>query len=505
MQARNLRSRRHFLRLTILGAAGTAVLAACAPAAAPTPTAAPKPAEPAKPAATTAPAEKPAAATAAPAATPTQAAAATAKPEAKPTAQVGVAKSTGPVSLAFDTFRGTQFGPSGWAEKMSKDFKAKFPNVTVEARVIPYDGQQYPKQYAMFAAGTLGDIFSFDPSHWEFYRAVNQGIVRALDDYIAADKFDLTQFFEPFVNLQKFKGKIWGLPNWGWSGHDGFLLNKVVFDQAGLKIPDYNSPSYTLDDIYQAAVKLTKMGAGGRYERFGINLSLGAIGVTIYARTFGGDILNPEGNKCTVASDPAAVKGLRFIYDLSQKEKVVALPGGFEGNTNDLFVSGRVAMLHAGSVSMTPINKMKQDPSVFQMKAILFPKRADGKRPSQMRGGTWQVGAKSKNPEWAWEFVKFITNRDNMLAFNVLGGEGALTRPDILDDKFFTDNPNFAVYKENLLTAMPAIVPANFRGTEYEDTFANAHAELYLGKIGFDEGVKKLNDAVQRVLDKPAA
>ena len=37
-----------------------------------------------------------------------------------------------------------------------------------------------------------------------------------------------------------------------------------------------------------------------------------------------------------------------------------------------------------------------KDPNVVKMKAILFPKRSDGKYPSQTRGGTWQVGSKSK-------------------------------------------------------------------------------------------------------------
>jgi ABC-type glycerol-3-phosphate transport system substrate-binding protein len=121
-----------------------------------------------------------------------------------------------------------------------------------------------------------------------------------------------------------------------------------------------------------------------------------------------------------------------------------------------------------------------------------------------LRGGTWNINAKSPQPQSSWEFIKHITNRENMLRMNTEGGEGALTRPDIMNDPYFTQNENFQVYLENLLTALPAIVPANFRGFEYEDTFSQNHAELYLGKIGFDEGLKKMNDAVQRVLEKPA-
>ena len=75
--------------------------------------------------------------------------------------------------------------------------------------------------------------------------------------------------------------------------------------------------------------------------------------------------------------------------------------------------------------------------------------------------------------------------------------------PDIMDDPYFS-HPGFRPYLDNLLTAIPAVVPENGRGTEFEQTINQSWAETYLGKIGFDEGMKKLHEAVQKVLDKPA-
>ncbi len=71
-----------------------------------------------------------------------------------------------------------------------------------------------------------------------------------------------------------------------------------------------------------------------------------------------------------------------------------------------------------------------------------------------------------------------------------------------MDDPFFND-PNFTPYKETLLKGQPNVVPANARGTELQDAFAQAHQVMYLGKVGFEQGLKDLNDALQRVLDKP--
>jgi len=109
----------------------------------------------------------------------------------------------------------------------------------------------------------------------------------------------------------------------------------------------------------------------------------------------------------------------------------------------------------------------------------------------------------SKNPDAAWKFIQTLTNHDGILTFNTIGGNGALTRPDIMNDPYFS-LPAFQPYLENLIVAMPAIVPANGRGTEFETTVGQTWAEMYLGKVAFDAGTKNLNDAVQRVLSEQA-
>lgn len=483
-----LLSRRRVLVLSALAVAGAA-LSACggsagqAPASAPAPTAA-KPAAvatsaPAASAPTTAPASGgAAAATAAPAA----AAAASGK-------------------LAWDTFRGVG---TPWPDDRIKAFTAANPGWSVEFRPIPVPNSQqdaYPKMYAMYAAGTLGDVFAFDPSHWEFFRAVPKGLLRPIDDFISQDRFDLAQFYPPFIDLQKLNGKIWGLPSWGWSGQDGLVYNQVVLQEAGIKEPDYNSPDWTMDNIRDMVKKLTKMGSGGAYDRYGATLAWGAAGATIFSRAYDNpDFYDPTKSRIT---DPQVTKAFKWAQDMAQTDKSIALPGAFQGAAEDLFASGKLAIINGGSLNVFNAQKAIKDPSKAVVKAALFPKRQDGKRPSQMRGGTWNVGSKSKNPEAAWKFIQILDNKEGTLKFNTIGGNGALVRPDIMDDQYFS-HPGFKPFLENLLTAMPAVVPGNGRGTEFEQTINQTWGELYLGKVDFDSGIKKLNDAVQRVLDEPA-
>jgi ABC-type glycerol-3-phosphate transport system substrate-binding protein len=165
--------------------------------------------------------------------------------------------------------------------------------------------------------------------------------------------------------------------------------------------------------------------------------------------------------------------------------------------------SGKLSILQGGSLNVFNVQKAIKDEKAVVVRAALFPKRKDGKRPSQLRGGTWNIGSKSKNPEAAWKFIQLLSNREGTLKFNTIGGNGALVRPDIMSDPYFS-HPGFKPYLENLFSAMLCVVPENGRGTEFEQTINQSWAETFLGKIGFDDGMKKLNDAVQKVLDKPA-
>jgi ABC-type glycerol-3-phosphate transport system substrate-binding protein len=355
--------------------------------------------------------------------------------------------------------------------------------------------------YAMFAAGTLGDVFAFDPSHWEFYRAVPKGLLRPIDDYVKDAKYDLGQFYAPFIEMQKWQGKLWGLPSWGWSGQDGWIYNEVHLQEAGIKPPDQNSPEWTMDAMREQAKKLTKMGSGGAYDRYGASLALGAAGATVYARAF--DQPDFHDGKKAMITDPNVIKGFKWVQDMAQTDKSLALPGAFQGDTVGLMASGKLSILQGGSLNVFNVQKAIKDEKAVVVRAALFPKRKDGKRPSQMRGGTWNIGAKAKSPDAGWTFIQTLSNKEGTLKFNTIGGNGALVRPDIMDDPYF-GHPGFKPYLENLLTAMPATVPANGRGTEFEQTINQTWAETYLGKVGFDEGMKKLQDAVQKVLDRPA-
>jgi len=404
-----------------------------------------------------------------------------------------------PEKIVWSTFRGGADGGK-WRQMQIDRYQAKFPRTKVDLQVLTQD---YPKQFALAAAGSLGDVYAWDPSHWVFYDAINRRVIRPVDEYLKRDKFDLGQFYKPFNEYQRWDGKTWGLPSWGWTGHDGLLYNTELAQQAGVTFPDPKSAQWTMQSLYDIVVRLNRLvsPAGG----FALSTTLpGAIAVTIFCRAGNGDNLSADGKK-SLLLDAKNKEAMRWVYDLAHKEKAVATPGRYEGNVGDLFMNGKVAMEQAGSLSVFTRNKANTG-GQLKFKSVLFPKRQDGKRPSQLRGGTWNVGVESagtRSPDAAWELIKLITDREGALTLNTIGGEGALVRPDIMTDAYFAD-PNFKVYLENFENAMVHIVPSNFRGQEFETTVNDSGLPWYKGEVGMDDGLRTWNEAIQRVLDQPA-
>src|SRR3954453_7084867 len=195
----------------------------------------------------------------------------TAAPGAAPAAggSSAAAPSADTINLKWDTFRGPG---TGWNEERIKTFQEADPKVAIEFRPLTGATQQdnYGKMYAEFAAGDLGDIVAFDPSHFHFWRAIDKKIIMPIDDLVQADNTDLKQWYDRFMSLQFRDGKQYGLPSWGWAGYDTLVTNANHFKEAGIDIPDPKSHDTTMDSVAEWAHQLYKPN-----ERFGLAITPG--------------------------------------------------------------------------------------------------------------------------------------------------------------------------------------------------------------------------------------
>ncbi|HMN30810.1 MAG TPA: extracellular solute-binding protein [Caldilineaceae bacterium] len=411
--------------------------------------------------------------------------AACAAPVAAPQGSGGeaAAPSGGKVHLKWDTFRGPG---TGWNEERIESFVKDHPNIEIEFRPLTGATQQdnYGKMYAQFAAGDLGDICAFDPSHFHFWRAINGNIICPIDDLVAADNTDLKQWFDQFMELQRYQGQLFGLPSWGWAGFDSFVINAVHFEEAGIELPDPTGHDTSMATYAEWAHQLHQEGS----DRFSLNLTWGE-----------------EGTKSLLLDDAGSQEGLRWAYKLSVEDKILPAQASFE-NIDSAVAEGKVSMNWAGSLNVRNVKRAIQDETVAKAHQGLLPTDKNGKFPSQIRGGTWNILKQSAHPTEAFEFIKHITNTEGSFSFNLVAGQGAFVRPDVVD-LLIKEDPVHEWFIPNLENGIKAHAPANSRGREYTDAVTQWMTLMMDPNqpVPFEQGLEDLHTNIQMVLDMPAA
>ncbi len=404
-------------------------------------------------------------------------------------------------NLIWDTFHGIG---SGWNEERIETFEEMYPSVKIEVRPLVSVSQQesYDKMYAMHAAGDLGDICAFDPSHFYFWRAINANIILPLDELMDADGLNLGEWFTQFIEMQRYQGRIYGLPSWGWSGKDAFAINLHHFEELGIEPPEPTAYDISMDTIGEWARRFYQAGAGpGEVERYGIACVFGEAGLPIL-RAFGGEYINEEGTKSLVLEDGAR-EALKWLYDLYVLDRVAPAPGALAGGNQTGWAHGRLTMSNVGFLSLINHGKAIQDASVAKLGNMFLP-LYNGNIPFQIRGGTWNVHVSTKAPEAAYLFIKHITGREGTVGFNLVGNNGALTRPDVIPI-LRGANPIYGWFVDRLEQGIGIHQPANSRGCEFTDAAAQWQAKMMdpHQPVPFEQGLQELHDNIQRVLDMP--
>ena len=306
----------------------------------------------------------------------------------------------------------------------------------------------------------------------------------------------MTQWFEQFIGLQVFQGKQYGLPSWGWAGQDTMVLNALHFEQEGIELPDPVGYETTMETYAEWARKFYKEG-----ERFGLGIGYDEGHLVTATRAFNGDLINADGTKCLLLEDQNAQAALRWIYDLAVTDKVLPSTTDLE-NKDSAMLEGKLTMNWGGSLNMRNFKRDIKDEAVAKASQGLLPLRTDGKAPSQIRGGTWNILKASEHPQEAFQFLKHITSTEGCYSFNLVAGQGAFVRPDVVDELIKQDGVH-EWFIPNLQNGIPAHAPANSRGREYTDACTQWATLLFDANqpVEFEQGLQDLHDNIQAVLD----
>ena len=299
-------------------------------------------------------------------------------------------------------------GQKAGLDQIIADYTAATGN-KAEIQVITWD-QYWTLLEAGASGGDMPDVFWMHSNEVQKY--MENDILMDLTDRIASsEKLEMDKFPEDIKNLYSWNGKTYAIPK----DVDTIALfyNKTMFDEAGLSYPD---DSWTWDDFYDAAVKLTKED-GSQYGT-AMNPSNEQDGWMNIIYSMGGKVLTDD-KKASGFDDPNTIKAMEFVQKLVDNVMPPATTMA-ETGTDVLLGSGKIAMLSQGSW-MVPQFKEHEYISENCDVAVLPKDPTTGNRVSLYNGLGWAVSAKTKNPDAAWQLVEWFGTKDMQLKQAQLG------------------------------------------------------------------------------------
>lgn len=263
---------------------------------------------------------------------------------------------------------------------------------------------------ASASGGDMPDVFWMHSNNSQMY--MSNDILLKLDDYIAdSDKIDMANYMPEITELYTWEDSYYGIPK----DYDTIALwyNKTMFDEAGLSYPD---STWTWDDMYDAAVKLTK-DDGSQYG-FCANPSNDQDTYYNMIYSMGGYVVNDD-HTASGYDDPNTLKAMNYMGKLVQD----ACPDPTtmsETGTDVMMQSGTVAMIMQGSwmtAGFMDNEYMTENCDV----AILPYDATTGIRASICNGLGWSAYAGTDRPDDCWKLLEWFGSEEMQLKQAELG------------------------------------------------------------------------------------
>jgi multiple sugar transport system substrate-binding protein len=292
-------------------------------------------------------------------------------------------------------------------DKWAADFMAANPDVRIDHQTVP---QEYvTKIQTLFAAGTPADIYRYLQEVTPIITVADKNMHLQLDDFVAADSYDIDDFRPDAIALYVWEDKLYALPRD--YGNQNIYYNIDLFEEAGVALPTANweDREWNFETFLDAATNLTKR-EGDRATQWGFLVNRAQRPWASWLYCNGGGLVHMDDRGVATESamtDEASVEALQFVQDLMHVHQVAPTPdleselGGF-----DLFASGRVAMMVNNPSAVNRYRTIE----AFRWDVATLPIGKAERRGTGGGGTGWAAAAATAAPEWAWRFIAHISS-----------------------------------------------------------------------------------------------
>ncbi len=205
----------------------------------------------------------------------------------------------------------------------------------------------------------------------------------------------------------EYNGRLYSVANLLIPNPDALYYNLDMFNTAGLPYP---SDQWTLEDMKEAAIRLTRHGPDGNVNQWGIEFHRFFIWDLI--RMNGGKLVSDDGTYAPF-DDPAVYEALQWLADIDLVHEAIAWnPYEYAG----AFTEGYAGM----HIMWTNLTYGLRNSATWDWDIAPIPAGKLGSI-GTFKGNPVVIPVNAKNKEAAWEFMKFLGGEE---AQYIYGREG---------------------------------------------------------------------------------
>lgn len=278
-------------------------------------------------------------------------------------------------------------------------FKSAYPNIKID--LVPRIDDQ--KILTAAASRSLPDVLWLgraDVSQW-----AARGVLRAVDELVQRDKFDLTRFYQAAQDEVKYDNKTFGIPQFMTAR--GLYVNTDALQEAGTTIQSFDPGKW--EQLTEIAPKLVKK-SGDKIDRWGFDHKMQPQSGWLWqwGLANGGKFISDDLKKVSF-NDPKIAEALDWGVKNYQAQ------GGYQAyqaasstwQGDEQFARGLVAMTMYENFLLGIIARTVPELNF----TVLAPRKRNGGQNdwlSYTGGNAWTLTSGTKDNDAAWAFITFM-------------------------------------------------------------------------------------------------
>jgi multiple sugar transport system substrate-binding protein len=369
--------------------------------------------------------------------------------------------------------------------------------IKVTHREMPQDtGRYFDQLRTEFQAGG-GDIDVIGGDViWPAQFAANGWILDLSDRFTDADAF-----LPGPIQSNTYDGKVWGVP---WYTDAGLLYyRRDLLEQSG-----FSGAPATWEELKEMALK-TKQDAGTQsgFVFQGAEYEGGVCNGLEYIWTHGGNVLDPNDPSKVIIDSPESASGLETWHSMIEDGvSAQAVLNYTETESYGAFLRGDAVFLRnwpyvyalLGDPEQSDINPAEQ------VGVAPIPVSEGNASFSTLGGWNFFINAASDKQEEAWEFIRWMTDPEQ-LKTNAIEGSRLPTRRRLYEDQEVLDKVPVARLGKEAIIANATPRPVSPYYSDISLKLAEQYNAALGGDVSPEQAVRTLQTELQEIIEQGEA